>query len=89
MTRVCRIVVIAFAVAYVLALALFLIGTFGLFGQERDPLSAVFLLPIGVPWILFLDSIPNGARPWVGAATPALNLLILVLVCRAIRARRT
>ncbi len=89
MSRVCRIAVRAFAVVYLLALAIFLIGTFGLFGQERDPLSAVFLLPIGLPWIYYLDAIPDAARAWVGAAAPLLNLIILGALCRVIGARRS
>lgn len=89
MTRVCRVVVKVFAIAYVLALALFLVGVFGLFGQEEDPLSAVFLLPLGLPWIFFLDSIPDPARVWIGAATPLLNLIILTLLCRVMGGRRS
>ncbi len=48
----CRIVVLAFVVLYVSALALLAIGTFGWFGQERDPLSGVGLIPLGLPWTL-------------------------------------
>ncbi len=89
MTRVCRFVVRGFFVLYMFALAIFLVGTFGLFGQEQDPLSAVFLLPIGLPWIFILDSIPDPARAWVGAATPLLNLIILVVLCRILGLRRS
>jgi hypothetical protein len=37
------------------ALALFVIGTFGLFGQKRDPSTGFFLMPLGLP--LVLDSL--------------------------------
>lgn len=40
---------------YVLAAALMLISAFGLFGQENDPLSALFLLPLGLPWNVIAD----------------------------------
>lgn len=88
MRRVCRFVVSAFFVLYLLALAIFLVGVFGLFGQEQDPLSAVFLLPLGLPWIYFVDAIPGSARAWVAAATPVLNLIILAGLCRAFSGRR-
>jgi len=38
----CDRVVWIVGVLYLMALALTLIGTFGLFGQERDPLAGVF-----------------------------------------------
>lgn len=78
----CRVIVSLFLVAYVLALALFLIGTFGLLGNERDPLSGVFLMPLGLPWILGLEWAPDKIRPWLAAATPAVNLAILYFGCR-------
>jgi hypothetical protein len=36
MHRACRLIVIAFALLYVLALGLFVVGTFGLFGSRPD-----------------------------------------------------
>ena len=41
---------------------LLLIGTFGLFGQEKDPLSAVFLIPLGLPWFIWVDGFPESLR---------------------------
>jgi hypothetical protein len=67
------------------ALALLLIGTFGLFGQERDPLAGVFLMPLGLPWVLWLDDLPEPALPWVGILAPLINLALLALFCRLIR----
>lgn len=78
---ICNWVFWIFLILYVTALFLFLIGTFGLFGQERDPLAAVFLVPLGLPWNQFLDALGDSARPWAAAASPALNLVILRLVC--------
>jgi hypothetical protein len=66
-----------FAVLYVIALLLFLIGASGLFGQERDPLSGVFLLPLGYPWIRLADGVGEAVRPWVLALAPLINLAIL------------
>lgn len=66
-----------------MALALLLIGTFGLFGQERDPLSGVFLIPLGLPWVSLLDGVSDGLKPWLLALAPAFNLFILMALCRA------
>ncbi|WP_343079482.1 hypothetical protein [Ostreiculturibacter nitratireducens] len=85
----CKAIVIVFGLAYLAALAILLIGTYGLFGQERDPLSAVFLFPLGLPWNLFLDPFPDAVRPWLAALSPALNLLMLRGVCRAISGSET
>ena len=79
---ICKAITVIFALLYVTAVFLFLTGTFGWFGQERDPLSGVFLLPLGVPWVFAVDAAPEHARPWLAAAAPALNLLVLVMICR-------
>jgi hypothetical protein len=63
-------------------LALLLIGTFGLFGQERDPLAGIFLMPLGLPWVLWLDRFPEMAWPWLAGMAPLLNLAILTFLCR-------
>lgn len=61
---------------YVLALVLFLIGTLGWFGQEEDPLSAVFLLPLGLPWYYLADR--AGLSGFATAViAPAINAGIL------------
>ncbi len=73
---------------YLVALALLLIGTFGLFGQERDPLSGIFLMPLGLPWNLMLEAFPDHVLPWLAALTPLLNILILSLLCRRLRRER-
>jgi hypothetical protein len=75
-----------FAVLYAGAFLLFLIGTFGLFGQDKDPLSGVFLMPLGLPWNLIADRLAGGgsgmAGPTVGLLAPALNLGILYWLAR-------
>jgi hypothetical protein len=67
---------------YLAALALLLIGTFGLSGQSRDPLAGVFLLPLGLPWVLWFDGFPDLARPWLAVMVRLLNLMILTVLCR-------
>jgi hypothetical protein len=69
-----------FAVAFVASLAQLAIGALGLIGQPRDPSSRVLLLPLGLPWNLFLDGAPDAWRVWLAAGAPAVNLL-LALVC--------
>lgn len=88
MGRVCRTIILILAGAYVLALAGFAIGTFGLFGQEPDPLSGILLIPLGLPWNLWIDRFPEASWPWLAALAPALNILLLAGVCQ-ILPRRT
>ena len=83
--RICKFVVIAFGVFYVAALFLLAVGTFGLFGAERDPLSGVFLIPLGLPWNRLLGGLSEALLPWVGVLSPAVNLAILIAICRAVR----
>jgi hypothetical protein len=64
------------------AFALYLVGTYGWFGSPQGPLAGVFLVPLGLPWILWLDVLPSAA-----IAAPALNLGLLWGLCRW-RARR-
>jgi len=85
--RPCRIVLITFAGLYAVALALFVIGTFGLFGSESGPLAGIFLVPLGLPWNMMLKAFPAPALPWLAGSTPLLNLLVLWGLCRLIRPR--
>ena len=78
----CRAAIITFCVAWYAALGLLLIGTFGWFGQENDPLSGVFLIPLGLPWNQPLGHFPEGVTAWGAAVAPAANLLVLSLICR-------
>ena len=68
---------IIFSALYVIALALLAIGTFGWFGQEKDPLSGVFLVPLGLPWNLLLDRVFGTDGPLVAILSPAINAAIL------------
>ncbi|MBY6014982.1 hypothetical protein KUV75_08700 [Qipengyuania gaetbuli] len=69
-------VFIVFVVLYVVALFLLAVGTFGWFGQAQDPLSGVFLMPLGLPWNILGDKIGlTGA--WLAILAPAINAAIL------------
>lgn len=82
----CKLVLIGFGLAYVVALALLAVGTFGLFGAERDPLSAVFLIPLGLPWNLLSGSLPDGwIRALAATLAPLLNLALLAGICRYVQ----
>jgi hypothetical protein len=78
----CRLVVIGFSVLYALAAGLFIVGTFGLFGSPAGPLAGVYLIPLGLPWNRLLDIFPRPLWPTLTVLAPALNLVILVLICR-------
>jgi hypothetical protein len=71
-----------FVLLYVAALLLLAIGTFGWFGAERDPLAAVYLVPLGLPWTLLVGNAPEPLVPWLAIASPGLNLVLIVAMCR-------
>ena len=84
MRRLCRVVTGGFGILYVLALLVFLISVLGLFGQERDPMSAVFLVMLGQPWIGFAEGLPETGRIAALILSPAITLAILWAVSRMI-----
>ena len=84
MKRICGAAVLGFSLLWMAALAVLLVGTFGLFGQERDPLSGVYLVILGVPWTALIDLAPEPLWPWLSATVPALNLALLALICRVL-----
>lgn len=88
MGLICRIVIWILVLLWLAALALLLIGTLGLFGQEQDPLSGVFLVLLGMPWIYLVDLLPQAAWPWATALAPGLNILVILTLCRLFHARR-
>lgn len=65
-----------FVALYALAFALYIIGTYGLFGSDSGPLAGVFLMPIGLPWNLLGDRL-GLASPALGIIAPAINAAIL------------
>ena len=68
-----------YLVLYVLALFVLLIGTFGWFGQEKDPLSGVFIVILGQPWVRLVDLLPERNWPIASSLTPIINLGILCI----------
>ncbi len=86
MTRFCRLVVAGFALLYLAALGLWVIGTFGLFGSPKGPLAGVFLVPLGLPWNLMLDRFSDGVRLWLAILSPLLDLVIVGAMCRLLSA---
>lgn len=66
-----------FTALYVLAIALLAIGTYGLFGQEQDPLSGVFLLPLGLPWNIIADRVLGLEGPEIMIVAPLINAAII------------
>jgi hypothetical protein len=87
LSRLCPIAIVVFAVAYLFALASLVIGTFGLFGSEPDPLAAVFIIPLGLPWNRMLDVFPESWLLWLAVLAPAVNFVILLGLCRIARGR--
>lgn len=68
----CRIAIVAFAFLYLGAIALLAVGTFGRFGQENDPLSRVFLIPLWLPWNYLCHGVSELLVPWFAALSSAL-----------------
>ena len=71
---------------YAAAVFLLAVSTFGLFGQERDPLGGVFLLPLGLPWNLLADKL-DFASPAILIAAPLVNAAILFALWKKRRGR--
>ena len=91
----CNAIKWSFAAAYALALFLLAVDTWGWLGAERDPLAGIFLIPLGMPWTLFIGSVGKfdpfgGVSPAVLAMlAPAINLAILFSICSTLRRRRS
>ena len=80
--RICSGVFYVFCALYVLALLLFLIGTFA---SEDESLAGVFLVPLGLPWNLKIDRLfPEPLWPWAAALAPILNIALIRLICKLI-----
>ena len=84
---ICRTIFWIFIGLYGIAILLWLVGTFGWFGAERDPLSGVFLIILGQPWTRWVDILPERLWPIAAAAVPAINAAIIYAVCRVLRRR--
>jgi hypothetical protein len=88
MGTVCKWAVRLFAAVYAAAVGLFCVGTFGLFGQPKDPLAGIFLLPIGLPWNRLISGFELDVRLLLLALAPLVNFAILFAICRFLSRRR-
>lgn len=80
----CHSVIWGFVTLYGCALAIFLIGNFGLFGTQADPLAGVYLVITGQPWNQLVDFLPEALWPWAASAAPLLTVALLVSICRCL-----
>jgi hypothetical protein len=85
---VVRTLLILFTVLYILALLIYAVGVFGWFGQERDPVSGVFLVLLGWPWSGLVDRFPEATWPWLSALAPLLNVGILAAILAMLKRLR-
>ncbi|MGF1451861.1 MAG: hypothetical protein ACFB21_07300 [Opitutales bacterium] len=85
MAHICKWIVRLAGVLYLVALGLLVTGTVGLFGQASDPLAGVFLIPLGLPWVLWTDGVTDTFKPWLAILAPAVNLIILATACLLLR----
>jgi hypothetical protein len=69
---------------YAIAFLLYLIGTFGWFGSEKDPLAGVFLVILGMPWTALVDCLRESLRTPPAFLTPAVNAALIYSVCRLV-----
>ena len=83
----CKITIWVFVLLWTGAAFIFATGTFGWFGEPQDPLSGVFLIPLGFPWIRAIELVPEAVKPLFAVVVPLLNLAILVLICRQMNGR--
>jgi len=83
---ICRIFASLFAVVYLGALGVMIIGVYGLFGVQPGPLSAVYLLMLGAPWtglmMPLLESLGDTATIALLAVAPLINLAAIYAICR-------
>ncbi|WP_141728172.1 hypothetical protein [Devosia insulae] len=83
----CRMVVRAFGLLYLLALAFTGISATGWFDFAPAPLAGVFLVVIGLPWTLAAAWFPDPLQPLVAAVAPLPTLILLWTWCHWPRRR--
>ena len=88
MIRFCRLAIGVYALLYVVALAVAVVGTQGLFGTQPDGLAAVWLIFLGLPWIIGLTPLSLVGLPViigqvVAVVAPLLNIWLLWRFCRS------
>lgn len=70
---------------YLLALLAWGAGTWGWFGMPKDPLSAIGIVALGLPWVRWVDMLPEPLWPLATALMPLCNLALLFLIRRVIQ----
>lgn len=80
MRRFCRPAVLTLSLLYTLALFVLMLEIFGVIDGAMS-WANLLLIPIGLPWVLAEGALPPDFAPWLIMAAPAINLLILRLVC--------
>ena len=83
----CRMVVRAFGLMYLAALAYTAISATGWFDFAPAPLAGVFLVVIGLPWTLAAAWFPDAWQPLVAATAPLVTLVLLWAYCHRPRRR--
>lgn len=83
----CRMMVRAFALLYLAALAFTGISALGWFDFARPALAGVFLVVIGLPWTLAAAWFPDPLQPLVAALAPLVTLVLLWTWCHWPRRR--
>jgi hypothetical protein len=83
----CDIIKWTLAAAYAVALLLRISSAWGWIGAEHS-LSAVLLIPLGLPWNRFIDYFSETHPAVLTVLAPAFNLAILFSICSTLRRRR-
>ena len=83
----CRMVVRAFGLLYLSALAFTGINALGWFGFAPAPLAGVFLVVIGLPWTLAAAWFPDQLQPLVAVLAPLVTLVLMWTYCHWPRRR--
>jgi hypothetical protein len=83
----CRMVVRAFGLLYLAALAFTGISALGWFDFAPAPLAGVFLVVIGLPWTLAAALFPDQWQSLVAALAPLVSLVLLWTYCHRPRRR--
>lgn len=85
MGKFCKFVIGLLFFFYLIALGIFAVLKWGLFGVTTDPLAGLFLAPMGLPWNVLVDVESLNLRILIGVLSPMINLAIVYLLCRAFR----
>lgn len=91
---ICRRVLLVLLAIYLLALVYAGVGIQGVFGLDLDRRAMITLLIMGAPWSLTPAFLPEEAVPvsimqLAIFCAPALNLLVMHLMCPRRRRRQT